>query len=62
MEGRKAFVRDIVKEASKFKRKMLIQQLEDWGAKLTSLKSGSIGSAASSEQKLAGKAKGTQKR
>lgn len=38
VEVRKGFVRDIVKEAGKFKRKQLIQQLEEWGARLTSLK------------------------
>ena len=35
---RRGFVREVVKEAGKFKRKQLIQQLEEWGAKLTPLK------------------------
>lgn len=38
VEIRRGFVRDVMKEAGKFKRKQLIQQLEDWGAKLTPLK------------------------
>lgn len=38
VEIRRGFVRDVMKEAGKFKRKQLIQQLEEWGAKLTPLK------------------------
>ena len=51
MEVRKAFVLEVIREAGKFKRKQLIQQLEDWGTKLTSLKIGA------SEQKSLGKTK-----
>ena len=51
VEVRRAFVQDIVAEATKFKRKPLIQQLEEWGAKLGSLK------AVSMEGKGAGRGK-----
>ncbi len=56
------FVHDIVKEAGKFKRKLLIQQLEDWAAKLASLRAGGAIGGSGNEQKSAGKLKGTQKR
>ena len=40
IEVRKAFVQEVVREAGKFKRRPLIQQLEVWSAKLSGLKPG----------------------
>lgn len=39
IEVRRAFVQEVIREAGKFKRKQLIQQLEVWSSKLSALKS-----------------------
>ena len=51
VEVRRAFVQDIVSEATKFKRKPLIQRLEEWGARLGSLGKGAGRGKAASSQK-----------
>ena len=38
IEVRKAFVTDVIREATKFKKKKLVQQLEEWQANLIRLK------------------------
>ena len=40
VEVRRGFVQDVIKEATKFKRKPLIQQLEEWVERLPSFKAG----------------------
>jgi len=49
IETRDSFVGDIIKEAGKFKRKKLVQQLEGWR---TSLKSGIISSHPNKRMKV----------
>lgn len=51
VEVRRAFVQDIVSEATKFKRKPLIQRLEEWGARLGSLGKGAGRGKAAPSQK-----------
>jgi hypothetical protein len=45
VEVRRGFVQDVIREATKFKRKPLIQQLEEWAERLPSFKTASGGGA-----------------
>ena len=43
VEVRRGFVQEVIREATKFKRKPLIQQLEEWAERLPSFKTSSAG-------------------